>query len=38
MKACGKDILDERIDRARASYWLERPVAAKDTKSYENQY
>ncbi len=34
----GKDILDERIDRARPSYWHERPAASKPKESYENQY
>jgi polyferredoxin len=38
MRLFGKDILDERIDKSRASYWQERPSAVKDKKSYENQY
>ncbi|MGB2705768.1 MAG: SxtJ family membrane protein [Candidatus Omnitrophota bacterium] len=38
MKLLGKDILDERIDKSRPSYWHERDTAIKDKKSYENQY
>lgn len=38
MKVFGKDILDERIDRGRSSYWHVRPAAAKPKASYENQY
>ena len=38
MKLFGKDILDERIDKSRASYWHERPAVAKPKTSYENQY
>jgi hypothetical protein len=38
MKLSGKDILNERIDKSKASYWHERPVAAKPRASYENQY
>ncbi len=38
MKLFGKDILDERIDKSRASYWHERPSVAKPKTSYENQY
>jgi len=38
MKLFGKDILDERIDKSRASYWHERPDVAKPKASYENQY
>jgi len=34
----GKDILDQKIDKNRASYWHERSGEAKDKKSYENQY
>ena len=34
----GKDILDQRIEKARASYWHDRSPEAKDRKSYENQY
>ncbi|MBL7155970.1 MAG: hypothetical protein ISS90_02390 [Candidatus Omnitrophica bacterium] len=34
----GKDILDERIDKTRESYWKEREAEPKDRKSYENQY
>ncbi|MFA6355651.1 MAG: SxtJ family membrane protein [Candidatus Omnitrophota bacterium] len=38
MKALGKDILDERIDKKRRSYWHERQGPAKPKESYENQY
>jgi len=38
MKLFGKDILDQRIDKDRSSYWLARPVAVKPKESYENQY
>jgi len=38
MKLLGKDILDERIDKSRPSYWHERDAKVKGKKSYENQY
>ncbi len=40
MKLSGKDILDERMDKGRASYWLPWPDAkrARPKESYENQY
>lgn len=38
MKALGKDILDERIDKNRRSYWHERQGPANPKESYENQY
>lgn len=38
MKLLGKDLLDERIDKTRDSYWHERDVAVKSKESYENQY
>ena len=38
MKLFGRDILDERIDKNRASYWHERPATEKAKTSYENQY
>ncbi len=34
----GKDILDQKIDKERPSYWHEINTAKKDKKSYENQY
>ncbi len=37
-KCLGKDILDQRISKGRASYWRERPVGKKAKESYENQY
>ena len=33
-----KDILDQKIDRAKPSYWHERSDMVKDKRSYENQY
>jgi polyferredoxin len=38
MKLMGKDVLDERIDRGRPSYWHERAPEARPKTSYENQY
>jgi len=39
MKMLGKDILDERIDKNKKSYWIDRiPAEEKDITSYENQY
>ena len=38
MKLFGKDILDERIEKNKASYWHQRPDAARPNSSYENQY
>jgi len=38
MKMLGKDLLDERIDKTKASYWHERDIAVKPKESYENQY
>ncbi|MFA5146651.1 MAG: SxtJ family membrane protein [Candidatus Omnitrophota bacterium] len=38
MRLTGKDILDERIDRGKGSYWQDRPPAAKDRASYEKQF
>lgn len=38
MKIFGKDILDERIDRQRPSYWICRDEEKKSKESYENQY
>jgi hypothetical protein len=38
MKLFGKDILDERIEKSKVSYWHQRPVAARLKASYENQY
>lgn len=38
MKLSGKDILDERIDKSKSSYWHQRPSVAKPKTSYENQY
>jgi len=37
-KIMGKDILDERICREKASYWKKRAVEVKARNSYEKQY
>lgn len=34
----GKDILDQRIEKEKDSYWKPRPAEAKTKESYENQY
>ena len=34
----GKDILDQRIDKTRRSYWREREGGIKNKESYEKQY
>lgn len=34
----GKDILDERIDKSKTSYWHRRQDGKKEKSSYENQY
>ncbi len=34
----GKDILDQRIDKTRRSYWHEREGGIKNKESYEKQY
>jgi multisubunit Na+/H+ antiporter MnhG subunit len=34
----GKDILDQKIDKKRRSYWIERAGPEKAKQSYENQY
>lgn len=38
VKLLGKDVLNERIDKKAASYWIKRPSEAKAEGSYENQY
>lgn len=37
IRTLGKDILDERIEKNRASYWIPRS-GEKSKESYENQY
>jgi multisubunit Na+/H+ antiporter MnhG subunit len=37
-KILGKDLLDERIEKDKASYWREIDNAARTRESYENQY
>ncbi|UCD55047.1 MAG: hypothetical protein JSV93_05925 [Candidatus Omnitrophota bacterium] len=34
----GKDILGQRIDKTRRSYWHEREAGTKNRESYEKQY
>lgn len=38
MRLLGRDILDERIDRAATTYWKKRAPAPHDPKRYEQQY
>ena len=38
MKLSGKDMLDERIDKTKASYWHARSEGARPKESYENQF
>lgn len=38
MKILGKDILDERIDKAARSYWKDLPREDKPKESYEKQF
>ncbi len=38
MKLSGKDILDEHIEKSKASYWHQRPDVLRPKASYENQY
>ncbi|NQT23122.1 MAG: hypothetical protein HQ579_06775 [Candidatus Omnitrophica bacterium] len=38
MKIFGKDILDERIDKTKTSYWQDVEDKVKAKESYENQY
>ncbi|MCK4463958.1 MAG: hypothetical protein KAU58_06570 [Candidatus Omnitrophica bacterium] len=38
MRIFGKDILDQRIDKNKHSYWQDVEVGIKSRKSYENQY
>jgi len=38
MKLFGKDILDERIEKERASYWGELSAERKSREHYERQY
>lgn len=38
IRVTGRDILDERIDKTKASYWHKRPEEAKPKEYYENQY
>lgn len=38
MRVFGKDVLDEKIDKNKASYWHIRPKEAKAKESYENQF
>ena len=38
MKLLGKDILNQKIEKNKVSYWHARDKKPKDAKSYENQY
>lgn len=38
IKLLGKDILDERIDKEKESYWHVKDASLKEKISYENQY
>lgn len=38
MRIFGKDILDEKIEKEKNSYWVYRPEGEKERSSYENQY
>lgn len=38
MKAMGRDIIDERIEKPKASYWHKRPEGLKAKESYEKQF
>ena len=38
IKLLGKDILDERIDKEKESYWHVKDASLKEKTSYENQY
>ena len=38
MKMTGKDILDERIDQTKISYWSQRSETDKTKESYEKQF
>lgn len=38
MRICGKDVLELRIDRDRASYWQIRTASAGSKENYLNQY
>jgi len=38
LRIMGKDILDERIDKSRVSYWNTREDGKRDKAYYENQY
>lgn len=38
MRVLGKDVLDQRIDKKRTSYWHDRRCEVKEKNSYENQF
>jgi hypothetical protein len=38
LRLMGKDLLDERIDRKSATYWVKRPPAPFDSKRYERLF
>lgn len=37
-KLLGKDLLDQRLDKNAASYWMKRPATTFDPKSAENMF
>lgn len=37
-KLLGKDLLDQRLDKNAASYWVKRPATTFDPKSAENMF
>ena len=38
LRLLGKDILDERMDRSRKSYWVPRPARPFDARLYKQQF
>lgn len=38
LKLFGKDILDQRIDKKKSSYWIDRALETTAKETYENQY
>ncbi len=38
IRLTGKDILDQKIEKGRESYWIKRDGTLKNRESYENQY
>ncbi len=38
MRLFGKDLLDEKIDKSKSTYWIDRPVAPVDRSQYERLF